>query len=94
MKHRLMNGLERTPQGFASSSGQALVETALIVPFLLMLALNTINFAYFFVVAINLAAAPRSGTLYSTLGFADSQFTLRCLPPARLPGARRPHLLP
>ena len=70
MKHRLMNGLTRTPWGFASSSGQALVETALIVPFLLMLALNTINFGYFFLVAVNLAAAPRSGALYSIVGSA------------------------
>jgi Flp pilus assembly protein TadG len=50
------------------SSGQALVETALIVPFLLMIALNVINFGYFFLMAVNLAAAPRSGGLYSILG--------------------------
>ena len=61
---RRLKGLGR------DSSGQSLVETALIVPFLLMIALNVVNFGYFFLVAINLAAAPRSGTLYSTLGSA------------------------
>jgi hypothetical protein len=50
------------------SSGQAMVETALIVPFLLFIVLNVINFGYFFVVAINLTAAPRSGALYSIQG--------------------------
>lgn len=50
------------------ASGQALVETALIVPFLLMIALNVVNFGYFFLMAVNLAAAPRSGGLYSIMG--------------------------
>ncbi len=63
-----------------ASSGQAMVETALVVPLLLMLVLNVINFAYFFLVAINLAAAPRSGALYSILGFATPQYLI--LPPA------------
>lgn len=54
----------------SQNSGQALVETALIVPFLLMIALNVVNFGYFFLVAVNLAAAPRSGALYSILGGA------------------------
>lgn len=53
---------------FRSTSGQALIETALIVPFLLLIALNVVNFGYFFLVAVNLAASPRSGTLYSILG--------------------------
>lgn len=52
------------------NSGQALVETALIVPFLLMIALNVVNFGYFFLMAVNLAAAPRSGALYTILGDA------------------------
>lgn len=52
------------------SSGQALVETALVLPILLTLVLNTINLGYFFLVALNLAATPRSGAEYSTMGFA------------------------
>jgi hypothetical protein len=53
-----------------STSGQSLVETALMAPLLLMFVLNAINFGYFFFVAVNLAAAPRSGAEYSILGFA------------------------
>lgn len=67
------------------SSAQALVETALIVPLLLMAVLNVINFGYFFLVAVNLAAAPRSGGLYSILGEstpASRQATFGGLPPA------------
>jgi len=65
-----------------ASSGQALVETALIVPFLLMIALNVVNFGYFFLMAVNLAAAPRSGALYSIMG--GSTVASASLP---LPGA-------
>lgn len=81
----MRDGLARTPWGFRSSSGQALVETALIVPFLLMIALNTINFAYFFLVAVNLAAAPRSGALYSILGFQTPN-SLSLAPPGQTAG--------
>ena len=48
--------------------GQALIETAVSLPFLLALAFNIINFGYFFVIAVNLAASPRTGTLYSIFG--------------------------
>src|SRR5579872_733435 len=54
-----------------SSSGQSLVETALLLPVLLMLLFNAVNFGYFFVVAINLAAAPRSGVAYSIQGYSS-----------------------
>ena len=52
------------------SRGQSLVETVLLMPLMLLIVLNVINFGYFFVVAVNLAAAPRSGVEYSILGFA------------------------
>src|SRR5262250_164628 len=48
--------------------GQALIETAVSLPFLLALAFNVINFGYFFVIAVNLASSPRTGTLYSIFG--------------------------
>jgi len=51
-------------------SGQSLIETALILPLLLLLAFNAINFGYFFFAAINLAAAPRTGVQYSIIGEA------------------------
>jgi hypothetical protein len=52
-------------------AGQSLVETALMMPFLLVLLFNAVNFAYFFLIAINIAEAPRSGVTYSTQGFAS-----------------------
>ena len=48
--------------------GQAMIETALVLPLLLGLAFNAINFGYFFLVTVNIAAAPRTGALYSILG--------------------------
>jgi hypothetical protein len=51
-----------------SERGQSLIETALLLPFMLWLAFNAINFGYFFFVAVNLAAAPRTGVQYSILG--------------------------
>src|SRR5215467_14573519 len=53
-----------------NSDGQALLETVLLMPLVLLIVLNVVNFGYFFVVAVNLAAAPRSGVEYSILGFA------------------------
>ena len=67
------------------TSGQAMVEFGLMIPLLLAIALNIINFGYFFLIAVNLAAAPRSGALYSILGGstpASSQATFPGLPSA------------
>ncbi len=52
------------------NSGQALIETVLVMPLMLLIILNVINFGYFFLVAVNLAATPRAGVEYSILGFA------------------------
>lgn len=52
------------------TQGQSIMETALLLPIMLLIAFNAINFGYFFFVALNLAAAPRSGVQYSILGFA------------------------
>jgi Flp pilus assembly protein TadG len=48
-----------------------MVETALMLPLLLMVIFNAVNFGYFFLVALNVAAAPRSGVEYSILGSAS-----------------------
>jgi Flp pilus assembly protein TadG len=65
------------------TAGQALVETALILPVMMMIILNVINFGYFFLVALNLATAPRSGVAYSILGFSSSgALTLPAASPA------------
>ncbi|HET9406611.1 MAG TPA: TadE family protein [Candidatus Sulfotelmatobacter sp.] len=50
------------------SSGQALIETALVLPILLTIALNAVNFAYFFLMALNITSASRSATIYSVMG--------------------------
>ena len=52
-------------------SGQALLEIALLLPTLLMLIFNAVNFGYFFLIALNLGVAPRSGVLYSIAGSAS-----------------------
>ncbi|MGZ4877133.1 MAG: TadE/TadG family type IV pilus assembly protein [Candidatus Angelobacter sp.] len=54
-----------------TDSGQSLVETALIVPLLLLITFNAVNFGYFFFVALHLTSAPRQGVEYSIQGFAS-----------------------
>jgi hypothetical protein len=51
-------------------AGQSLVETVLMMPVLLLLLLNAVNFGYFFFTITNLAAAPRAGVEYSIIGAA------------------------
>ncbi len=60
----------RKSKRFSGSSGQALIETALILPLLLMIVLNAVNFGYFFLMALNITAASRSGGIYSVMGNA------------------------
>jgi hypothetical protein len=66
-------------------SGQSLLETTLLLPLLLLLILNAVNFGYFILVALNLAAAPRSGGQYSILGFSTPAVLV--LPPPGPPGS-------
>jgi hypothetical protein len=47
-----------------------MIETALLLPILLLIAFNAINFGYFFYVAVNMAAAPRNGVQYAIIGGA------------------------
>ena len=47
------------------TSGQALVETALVLPVVFLILLNAINFGYFYLVALNLAATARTAVSYS-----------------------------
>lgn len=51
-------------------SGQSLIETALLIPLVLLITFNAINFGYFYFVALHLSAAPRSGVEYSIQGFS------------------------
>jgi hypothetical protein len=50
------------------SRGQSLVETALMIPLLLVLILNAVNFGYFLIVTLNLTSAARSGIEYAIQG--------------------------
>jgi len=52
------------------SRGQSLVETAIMLPILLLLVLNVVNFGYFFLVIVNLSGAARSAALYAIEGGA------------------------
>ncbi len=70
MHHRLTKTSEGRCERERSERGQSLVESAILTLFLVFLMLNTANFAYFFMVALHLTGAPRSGAEYSMLGFA------------------------
>ncbi len=61
-------------------SGQALVETLLVLPLLLTVVLNAINFGYFFLMALNITSSARSSGLYSIMGGATP--AAMALPPA------------
>jgi len=62
------------------SRGQSLVETALMIPLLLVLILNAVNFGYFLLVTLNLTSAARSGIEYAIQG--SSAVANRSLPQA------------
>lgn len=75
--------LRRRTTRWSSHSGQSLIETALLLPLLLLLIFNVINFAYYFLVGIHLASAPREGVQYSAMGFSTpGQLTLPEVGPA------------
>ena len=59
---------------FASRSAQALIETAMVLPILLLLILNAVNFGYLLYVSLNLSSATRSAALYSIQGFDTPAF--------------------
>src|SRR5438046_2472963 len=61
---------QRKPFTTHNSRGQSLVETALILPLLVMLVLNVVNLAYFLLTVVNLTAAARTSVLYAIEGGA------------------------
>ncbi len=83
MRHASFRALHRRTQG------QSILETALLMPVMLLIAFNAINFGYFFFVAVNLAAAPRAGAQYSILGFSTPESW--ALPPAGPSGSACPN---
>jgi hypothetical protein len=56
------------PARMTRSRGQSLVETMLVLPLLIMIVLNVVNLAYFFLVMINLTGSARTATIYSIEG--------------------------
>ena len=46
-----------------------MIETILAMPLLLMIVLNAVNMGYVYLMAVNLAAAPRVAAEYSIMGF-------------------------
>lgn len=68
----------------ACESAQSLVETALLIPVVLLLVFNAVNFSYFFFVAMEITAAPHMGTEYSIQGFStpDSLSLPTATPPS------------
>src|SRR5882672_4239326 len=61
-------------------TGQSLVEIVLMLPLLLLVLLNAVNFGYFYLVALNLTSATRTGGLYAMMGSSTPAGT--ALPPA------------
>jgi Flp pilus assembly protein TadG len=59
---------ETLTKRLGSETGQSLIETILITPLLLLIILNVVNFGYFFLAALNIAAAPRTGVEYGIVG--------------------------
>ncbi|HEX7422887.1 MAG TPA: hypothetical protein VF311_03220 [Terriglobales bacterium] len=57
-------------RGKGSQSGQSLLETAIALPLLLILAFNAINVGYFWFMVLALSAAPRHGVQYASQGGA------------------------
>ena len=60
--------LTRRISSARDSRGQSLVETALMIPLLLVLILNAVNFGYFLLVTLNLTSATRNGIEYAIQG--------------------------
>lgn len=50
--------------------GSSIIELALVLPLLLMIVLNAVNFGHFILVALNLTSSSRSATEYSISGQA------------------------
>ena len=64
-----MPGLSRSQR--ATDRGSAMIETALVLPILILMLCFAIDIGYFFLVAANLASASRSAVLYSAQGFVS-----------------------
>jgi hypothetical protein len=58
-----------------SQAGQSLIETVLMLPMLVLVLFNALNFGYFFIFILNLQSAPRIAAEYSVMGGATPAVT-------------------
>ncbi len=65
----MLHDMRRTIR--VNQSGSSLVETALVVPVLVLILCFAIDIGYFFIVAANLVSASRNAVLYSSQGFVS-----------------------
>jgi len=70
----------RRPTRFSNNRGQSLVETALILPLLIMIVLNVVNLGYFLMIMVNLTGTARSSVEYAILGSASPTAALAPAP--------------
>lgn len=72
MSYDSLRQLPRLTIGISDrAEGQSLLETALMVPILLVLVLNALNLGHYFFVAVNLMGAARQAAEYSIMGGAS-----------------------
>lgn len=67
-----MNAIKNSPRTlarFREDDGQSLLEVALFLPLLVLLAFFAVDYGYFFIVAANLSSASRNAAEYSVQGF-------------------------
>jgi len=70
MKSRPTANMTKAHEGLLkSSSGQSLLEVAVIIPLLLALVGYAVDFGYFFIAAANITSATRNAAQYSVLGY-------------------------
>ena len=75
-----------------STSGESLIEVAMALPLLLVLAFNALNFAYLFFFVVNIQGAARTGVEYSVQGLsALGQVNVPAAGPLLGPGGSRRH---
>ena len=70
-------------QRHSGDRGSSLIETAMVVPILVLVLCFAIDIGYFFIVAANLVSSSRNAVLYSGQGFVGARPAVRCRPPER-----------
>src|SRR5437763_1884977 len=58
--------------GLRDTRGSSLLETALVMPVLVLMLCFAVDIGYFFIVAANLVSSSRNAVLYSAQGFASA----------------------